>query len=106
MRIVSNRPFFVRRTHSVCGRAHVAQRSEPKFQFALEIVLRITERFIARSDEIVLPSAQLRYAFAVEPGKRRLVGGVDLAVEPGQIRIGADRLFDRALRNPAIEDRQ
>jgi len=83
MRIVSDRPFFVRRIHSVCGRAHAAQRSEPKFQFALEIVLRIAERFIARGNEIVLPSAQLRYAFAVEPGKRRLVGGVDLPVEPG-----------------------
>jgi len=96
----------LRRTHSVCGRAHAAQRGEPKFQFVLEIVLRIAERFVARGDEIVLPLAQLRYAFAVEPSERRLVGGVDLAVEPGQIRIGAGRLFDRALRNPAIEGRQ
>jgi hypothetical protein len=41
-----------RRTHSVSACTHAAQRHEPQFQFALEIVLRIAERLIARGDEI------------------------------------------------------
>ena len=53
---------------------------------------------------MILP--QLRGGFAVAAGERGLVGGVDLAVEPGQIRIGPDRLLHCERRAPAIEARQ
>jgi hypothetical protein len=73
---------------------------------ALEIILRVAELLVARGNEVALVLPQLRAVFAVAIGERRLVSCPDLAVEPRQIGIGADRFLDRAMRRAAIESRQ
>ena len=59
----------------------------------------------ARQGSRADPAAVAR-RLAVAAGERGLVGGIDLAIEPGQIRIGADRLLHCERRAPAIEARQ
>ncbi len=72
-----------------------------------EIVTRIAERLVARGDEVALILPQIRdRGLAVATGERCLEGGIDLAIEPRQIRIGADRLLDSAVRARATEARQ
>ena len=68
--------------------------------------MRIAERLVAAGDEAALLIAQLRQCLGVEPGERRLVGRVDLAIESCEIGIGADRLFGGLARGAAVECRQ
>src|SRR5205085_9672473 len=70
----------------------------------LQIVARFAELRIAAGDEFVLFTAQL----TLQPRGGRLlhradIGSINLAIEVGQGRIGADRLLHRPARGGAIE---
>jgi hypothetical protein len=68
--------------------------------------LRTAERAVALDEKATLIVPELRGRLGVALGHRRLVGGVDLAIEPRQVRIGADRFFRRAAGRAAVERRQ
>src|SRR5665647_1748130 len=74
----------------------------------LQVVARTAERGVAAGDELVLLALQ-RPAGARTAGRRLAdhlgVHGIDLAVEIGELRIGADRLLHGAPGGGAIEAR-
>src|SRR5579859_2371574 len=70
-------------------RGHAAQHRQAPLQFALELIVGAAEGFIAFSVELALLGPQAGDALAVELGKCCLVGVVNLAVEPRQVRIRA-----------------
>src|SRR6202166_2272864 len=84
------------------------QTVEPLAHRLLQIVVRAAEGRVAAGEKIVLLA--LQGAAGARAGARRImdrlgIGGVDLAVEIGQFRAGADRLLHRALRGGAIKAR-
>src|SRR5450631_1631264 len=81
------------------GGCQPAQREQALLHLAPEIVLGPPERFVSRADEVALLFAKAGKGLAITLGERCLVRIVDLAVEPGKVRIRTDRLLNGAARS-------